>query len=1049
MNYPEFKELVPTEIVWPAGSEEEKLEYLKRMRSQLCETQGSFTLQSHQRFLRRILSPDSPLRNLLMVHGTGVGKTCTAIQVAEEYILRPEYQDKKVFIVASRAVEENFRKEIFDIQRVNIDTISGTLESQQCTGRRYLDMLLRIEREPRNWNNPIIRSKLEDISKKLINEFYEFSAYQSFGNIINEKLGGKEGTEPDEQWIHDNFDNRLVIIDEAHNIREGGKDTEKAISKGLRNLVNIAEGMVFVCLTATPMFDSYEEIMFYMNLFFWNDRRQASTAEFPVSQFFNNKGVLKKGKSEQIFRDWVSDYVSFVKGENPFTFPFRLPPPRTLVKEAVRKDFYNKDIGPQDTLQYLSLVDSEVQGHQRDYILLLPKKKEPKKKENTNTNTAENKKEEEEDKITLMEPTVAVLPDNKKFTDYFSWTGKGYEYRGEPCLTPETIGNTSAKFKTVIQSIEKGKGVCFVYSNYVTMGAKLFAMALEEHGYETALGKSLLTNSSYEGPKKGKYILLTSESSDTDISKMLKMVKADNNRDGSQVRVIISSPIVSEGVDFKFVRQIHILDPWWNMSRIEQVIGRGLRTCSHKLLPFEEQNCSVYLHVIRTGTGRECFDEYKYRTTVVDKAVKIARIRKLLMESAMDCEMQKQINNMPEDWKQLRIPQIPSEGGDQKHDYHLVDMLAPDFMNDEGDVQCVVKQEEVDEEHQRPLSTYMDVRDELIVKLSKLLIDKPIWDREQLLTSLQPYSREVSIFNLQQLISTKFRFKDSFGRPSVLESKGDLYALSPINDPNDTMVERTTQPPQKGKTDIPQIIIPMATTNNITNNITENLNVLDEKREAFVFPGDAKERLSKEVLNGYIFDHELTIDEKRQYIRARSQDLPFLDRLHVPGTDYYVLGEGVFEPPEPPVGDDKVAYDAWNKQLLDGFIANKNRVYASMNKSGKFTISKMEIQNNVPVRVIDKTGKVFIPIVCGTGTNKKDVMEVFAKYIDVPTHKGVPMVQPNPKKGPKEMTGPEFCIYIELLAREEQNVIWYTPEELSVLFDNTQNRNEFTKAFRK
>jgi len=98
--------------------------------------------------------------------------TCSAIQVAEEYILRPEFQDKKVMVVASRAVQENFRTQIFDMSRVHLDTVSNTLSSKQCTGRRYLDMLLRIESEPKNWANPEIVSRLETTSDRIIDEFY-------------------------------------------------------------------------------------------------------------------------------------------------------------------------------------------------------------------------------------------------------------------------------------------------------------------------------------------------------------------------------------------------------------------------------------------------------------------------------------------------------------------------------------------------------------------------------------------------------------------------------------------------------------------------------------------------------------------------------------------------------------------------------------------------------------------------------------------------------------------------------------------------------------
>ena len=38
------------------------------------------------------------------------------------------------------------------------------------------------------------------------------------------------------------------------------------------------------------------------------------------------------------------------------------------------------------------------------------------------------------------------------------------------------------------------------------------------------------------------------------------------------------------------------LDPWYNMNRIEQTIGRAVRNCSHKDLPFVERNVEIFLH---------------------------------------------------------------------------------------------------------------------------------------------------------------------------------------------------------------------------------------------------------------------------------------------------------------------------------------------------------------------------------------------------------------------------------------------------------------------
>lgn len=1002
------------------------IEALKTLRNEMCESgpQSGFKLQSQQRFLRRVLSPDSPNRNLLMVHGTGTGKTCTAIQVAEEYILRPEFQDKKVMIVASAAVQDNFRTQLFDMNRVTIDTVAGTLESKQCTGRRYLEMLMRIESEPKNWNNPDIRSKLERTADTILREFYEFIAYNSFANTLLKRLGGTEQN-MDREWIHENFDNRLLIIDEAHNIRES-KDEEgiKGITLALEKLVKEADGLVLVFLTATPMYDVYSEIIFYMNLFLWNDRKQKPTNSVKLGDFFNPDGTLKAGPGGEKFRTWCQDYVSFVKGENPFTFPFRLPPPNTVSRDEIKTSFLGKPIPPVDRVQSIALIGSYATEEQLKTLKGI-------KSEN-----------EEEKKRVLMQSTIVVTPGNKAFAELFRSAGKQYEYIVPAFLTPQELPRYSAKFVRILSCIKEGNGICLVYSNFVALGARLFAMALEEHGYTPYSGSSLLASSSHKGNTNGSYILLTSDSTETEISKMLSAVKSPNNRDGSQIRIVVAGPIVSEGVDFRCMRQIHVVDPWWNMSRIEQVVGRGLRTCSHQSLPFETQNCTVYFHVVRRDDGVECFDEYTYRTKVEPKAVKIARVRKVMAESAMDCPLQNQINSLPEDWKNLEVVQVRSEKT-QTVTYKLLGMMAPAFDDTPDVAACVVTSSVLDPAHVRPLSTYLDVRDELLDKMGRLFINKPVWNRTELIESLRPYTEEVVIFNIQQSISSGFRFKDSFNRPSLLESRGDLYALAPIGTPSSTLVERTTEVPARGAISLPDQVEkePVA-------EIASDL--LDIKREGFKFPGDAKTRFSQDVLNGYIVDHVFTNAEKRAYLKTHPSTLPYAQRLYV--EDYIVLGKNTFEPPEPPIGSDLDAYNVWNEALLKKFIDNKDTLFASL-KNNKLTISKMNTgEDGTVTRRREKNNKKFEPIVCDTGDNGTSVMNVFAKFIDK-NKVGIPTLSGSTKKA---MTGPQRCVYIELLCREETNCLWITPEELSVLFDGKTskgqaptNQDRFTDAFRK
>jgi hypothetical protein len=996
LTHPELAEI--TNVGLPPAS----LQALKELRNQMCAA-TSFTSQSHQKFLRRVLSPDSPTRGVLMHHGTGVGKTCTAIQIAEEYILRPEFQDKKVMVLASRAVQENFRTQIFDMTRATYDTKTHELSSKQCTGRRYLDMLLRLESDPHNWADPAIRSKLDTISGRIIKEFYEFSGYASFGTRIKEHID-------DEIWIHENFDNRLLIIDEAHNIRESSLLKDKSITEGLEKLVKTANGLVLVLLTATPMFDKYDEIVYYMNLFAWNERKQAGNVAIKASDYFTADADFKDGKEAE-FRAWCQTYVSYVKGENPFTFPFRLPPPVVASNTFLTKGFDGKAISATNRIKYLSLVESETKGIQRETLM-----------KEKGTEGIEMKRE------SLLLPSVSVLPDNKDFNECFRMAGSQYEYLVKPFLTAEELPNHSAKFVSVIQSIEASSGIAFVYSNYKEKGARLFAMALEEHGYTPAQGDTILAKPNHPAGK-GRYILLTSDASASDIDSMLAMVKSKNNRNGDRVRVVIASPLAAEGIDFRYMRQVHILDPWWNMSRIEQVIGRALRTCSHQLLPFEDQNCTVYLHVCRTGDKYETFDEYVYRTMVEVKAIKIAKIRKVMAESAMDCPIQNSINTLAEDWKNLVVPQKRAEGNGDVNET-LYEMLAPAF-NDAPDVaECNVTEGKVDPEYVRPLSTYLDLRDEVFEKLGKLLVDKPIWDREQLFAAMNAYKRDAVQFLLQQAITDGTRFNDSFGRPSLLESKGDLYALSPIGVPNSTLVERSNKPGMRGNVELPPPAAPSVEKIEVADDI------LDEKRKAYKFPSDAATRFSEEVLNGFVFDHVFSLDEKRAYLaKVPPPDLPFSDRIRISGpSDLIVLGAGVYEPPELPIGDTRTRLLAWTESLMTRFATENNaKLFASVAKNGKLTLSTMTFDaEGVPTRTINV--KKFGPTVCGTGlTNTKSNIALLAKFID---KEGVGL--------PADVKS-EWCVYTELLAREEHNIVWITPEEMEVLMETDTAKKVMAK----
>ena len=78
-------------------------------------------------------------------------------------------------------------------------------------------------------------------------------------------------------------------------------------------------------------------------------------------------------------------------------------------------------------------------------------------------------------------------------------------------------------------------------------------------------------------------------------SKLLQ--KAENNNLGEIIKILMITSSGAEGINLKNTRFVHITEPYWNMVRIEQVVGRARRICSHQDLPPDMRNVKVFLYV--------------------------------------------------------------------------------------------------------------------------------------------------------------------------------------------------------------------------------------------------------------------------------------------------------------------------------------------------------------------------------------------------------------------------------------------------------------------
>ena len=154
----------------------------------------------------------TPYRSLLVFHGVGVGKTCSGISMAENFKDVYGKKDKRIIILASANIQIGWKKTIYNPDK----------QSNQCTGETFVNSGASTDREV----------------NKLVKQYYEIMAYQSFSNFLKRLITQYIQRLPEEDkgqgkidCIRDYFSNRYMVIDEVHNIRSESESKTENILK--------------------------------------------------------------------------------------------------------------------------------------------------------------------------------------------------------------------------------------------------------------------------------------------------------------------------------------------------------------------------------------------------------------------------------------------------------------------------------------------------------------------------------------------------------------------------------------------------------------------------------------------------------------------------------------------------------------------------------------------------------------------------------------------------------------------------------------------------
>ena len=853
---------------------------------------AAFELAPHQLFVRNFLSVMTPYNSLLLYHGLGTGKTCSAISVAEEM---RDYMNqvgmgiaKKILVVASVNVQDNFRKQLFDFNKLKFNRVVRQFVIRGCTGTKLLKEVGANAELTDLTEQNVERTRAGIVQRitRLINSSYEFMGYIELANTVRRLTTGAASKQDAIRAIKNAFNHRLVIVDEIHNVRsdEESKDKDKdkdkagkSVSDELYKLVRYADNLRLLLLSGTPMYNDPREIVWLLNLMNVNDRR----APISVGDVFDRDGNLLqingRNVGAELLRIKSNGYISVVKGENPYIFPYRMYPADFAPAHSY---LTNRELRPSQQLnhtpipnpiQHLDLCLNPAGAYQEAvYNHIIDRKrlemaadatsfgsfllKQPiealnmvypsaefdKLMERSKPKPASKKSMEGDEEGVSVADTAVIARMNigtllgdaglKRIMKYDeSEDGariSNFEYK--PTLLQKygrifsraELGKYSSKIASICDHVDQANGIVLIYSEYIGGGAVPIALALEELGftrYDTQVGSLFKTAPVSQrfiqphGPVKkrfaAKYAMFTGDKQlSPDNRAELEALTTDNEH-GQRIKVVIISKAGSEGIDFKNVRQVHIMEPWYNMNRIEQIVGRAVRNCSHADLPFTERNVQLFLYgtTLTANPDVEAADLYVYRLAET-KAAQIGQVSRILKENAVDCLLNIDQTKFSQEVIQrhngfaVAVRQVLADGtqlpnyvvGDRPFSFVCDYQARCEYQCASADKGAKGSLKINDDSYSQPFIVMN--ADRIMQRIRDLFREQHFYQRQTLIKHLSGHSREQIDVALTRLTNDdRERVIDKYGRTGRMINVGEYYLFQPseITDPRIDLHDRS------------------------------------------------------------------------------------------------------------------------------------------------------------------------------------------------------------------------------------------------------------------
>jgi superfamily II DNA or RNA helicase len=658
--------VLPNKKIFPKWINETFIDYKTTTKKQIIK-KGEFIPFKYQLFLRDLMQQSSPYRGILLYHGLGSGKTCTTILITES-------NNDNVVVILPASLKDNFIKD-------------------------GLQFCADYKRDNKS-NNKRIYSKYYFVSSNASNTIQQLNKIGSLDNhiivldeehnLISRIVGGLSGDNKQGREIYQKLmDARNCKIIALSGTPIINKPYELAI------LCNILRGYIYLTYFKILYIDDkygkiwkmdlMNDIMKNIGLVDYVEVNQKNmTAEFHLlvkpwdiryQKTLEEIVELAKKNGIEIIFERFDKYTLFPdgangEGEREFDELF------INMKGNKGNMIKNKDVFQRRILGLISyyklqtenfpelekieMVNVEMSKYQFDQYMLI-RQEEKASRKLSEIRIFSRQYSNFVFPVSIPRPGIGekILKKNSESNEKIAKISQAVDEGEEDILKKEELNEYlksidiamkkltenaeiylgkdleiySPKMKTILELSKKTKGLVFVYSTFRSLeGIEIFSKVLETIGYNP------FTSSTSGNVKEGKHYMIYSGKEDPEErSKAIQVFNSEENKYGKYIKFILVTSAGAEGLDLKNIRQVHIMEPYWNETKIKQIIGRAVRRNSHIDLPESERKVIVYRYFAVIPESLKTSIKAKDRESTDEVIYELAKKKELITNEILDC----------------------------------------------------------------------------------------------------------------------------------------------------------------------------------------------------------------------------------------------------------------------------------------------------------------------------------------------------------------------------------------------------------------------------